>query len=247
MFNLEGKVALITGATGGIGEAITKALFASGATVVLTGRREDALNKIKAGLGDDSRVFTIAKSLDSEESANELVKETLEVAGSVDILINNAGITKDGLAMRMSSNDWDAVLDVNLKMPFLLSKAVIKPMMKKRNGRIINMSSIVGTIGNPGQCNYSASKGGMVAMSKSLSVEVAPRGITVNCIAPGFIATPMTDALSDEQKASLVKNIPTGTLGTPEDIAAAVVYLASDEAKYVTGQTIHVNGGMARI
>ena len=247
MFDLTNKVVLITGSTGGIGRAITKAVYNQGATVVLSGTRQEKLDAFKAEFEDTSRVFTVAKKLNTEEDAKSLIDEAIEKAGSISVLVNNAGITKDTLAMRMSGEDWDDVLNVNLKMPFLIAKSAIRPMMKNKFGRIINMSSIVGAIGNAGQCNYSASKGGLVAMSKSLAKEVSSRGITVNAIAPGFIATPMTDELTDDQKEALTKNIPMGSLGQPEDIANAVVFLASDEARYITGETIHVNGGLAMI
>lgn len=247
MFDLTGKVVLLTGAAGGIGRAIAKTMFGQGATLVLTDRGAEGLEALKASLGDDSRVFTILKDLATEEDAKSLVEEAVKIAGSLDVLVNNAGITRDGLAMRMSDADWDSVLAVNLRMPFFLSKAAIKPMMKKRFGRIINMASIVGVTGNPGQCNYSASKGGLIAMGKSLSVEVATRGITVNAIAPGFIATPMTDKLTQEQKDALTVNIPMKQLGSANDIANAVVFLASDESAYITGQTLNINGGMARV
>lgn len=247
MFDLTGKVMLLTGAAGGIGRKIAETAFAQGATLVLTDRGAEGLDALKASLGDDSRVFTIVKDLATEDDAKALIEESVEIAGAVDILVNNAGITRDGLAMRMSDADWDSVLSVNLRMPFFLSKAAIKPMMKNRYGRIINMASIVGVTGNPGQCNYSASKGGLIAMGKSLSVEVATRGITVNAIAPGFISTPMTDKLTQEQKDALTVNIPMKQLGTSQDIANTVIFLASEESGYITGQTINVNGGMARV
>jgi 3-oxoacyl-[acyl-carrier protein] reductase len=247
MFDLTGKVVLLTGAAGGIGRAISKTLFDQGATLVLTDRGQEGLDALKASLGNDPKVFTIVQDLATEDDAKSLIEKTVEQAGGLDVLVNNAGITKDGLAMRMSDADWDAVLAVNLRMPFFLSKAAIKPMMKKRFGRIINMASIVGVTGNPGQCNYAASKGGLIAMGKSLAVEVATRGITVNAIAPGFIATPMTEKLTQEQKDALTQNIPMKQLGSAQDIANTVVFLASDESEYITGQTINVNGGMARI
>ena len=247
MFDLTGKVVLLTGAAGGIGRAISKTLFDQGATLVLTDRGQEGLDAVKASLGNDDRVFTIVQDLATEDDAKSLIEKTVTQAGGLDVLVNNAGITKDGLAMRMSEGDWDAVLAVNLRIPFLLSKAAIKPMMKKRFGRIINMASIVGVTGNPGQCNYAASKGGLIAMGKSLAVEVATRGITVNAIAPGFIATPMTEKLTQEQKDALTQNIPMKQLGSAQDIANTVVFLASDESEYITGQTINVNGGMARV
>lgn len=246
MFNLTGKTALITGASGGIGGAIAKALHAQGATVALNGRNVDALQKLAAEIGAE-RVHVVAGALETAEAAEAVIKEAEEKMGQVDILINNAGLTKDGLFMRMKDEDWQVVQDVNLTAPFRLTRAAIKGMMKKRFGRIINITSVVGVTGNPGQANYCASKAGMIGMSKSMAAEVASRGITVNCVAPGFIATAMTDALNDEQKAKINATIPAGQMGTPEDIAASCVYLASDEAKYITGQTIHVNGGMAMI
>lgn len=245
MFNLTGKTALITGASGGIGGAIAKALHAQGATVALNGRNEEALKKLAADIG--ANVHVIVGALDTAEQAEAVIKQAEEKMGGVDILVNNAGLTKDGLFMRMKDEDWQVVQDVNLTAPFRLTRAAIKGMMKKRFGRIINITSVVGVTGNPGQANYCASKAGMIGMSKSMAAEVASRGITVNCVAPGFIATAMTDALTDDQKAKINSTIPAGTMGSPDDIAASCVYLASDEAKYVTGQTLHVNGGMAMI
>lgn len=246
MFNLNGKKALITGASGGIGGAIAKALHAQGADVALSGRNVEALNRLAADIGKD-RVHIVVGELNSAEAAEAVMKEAEEKMGQVDVLVNNAGLTKDGLFMRMKDEDWQVVQDVNLTAPFRLIRAAIKGMMKRRAGRIINITSVVGVTGNPGQANYCASKAGMIGMSKSMAAEVASRGITVNCIAPGFIATAMTDALTEEQKEKINVTIPAGAMGTPEDIAASVVYLASDEAKYITGQTIHVNGGMAMI
>lgn len=245
MFDLSGKKALVTGASGGIGGAIATALHARGADVALSGTREDALQALAATLGE--RAHVTPARLGEEGAAEQLVADATQAMGGVDILINNAGLTRDTLAMRMKDEDWDLVLNVNLKSAFQLSRACLKGMMKARFGRIISVTSIVGVTGNPGQCNYAASKAGLIGMSKSLAQEVAPRGITVNCVAPGFIATPMTDALNDDQKGAILGKIPTRAMGNPDDIAGATVYLASDEANYVTGQTLHVNGGMAMI
>jgi len=245
MFDLSGRTALVTGASGGIGGAIAKALHAQGAEVALSGTREDALGVLAAELGE--RAHVTPARLGDEGAAQKLVEDATLAMGSVDILVNNAGLTRDGLAMRMKDEDWDAVLNVNLKSAFQLSRACLKGMMKARFGRIISITSIVGVTGNPGQCNYVASKAGLIGMSKSLAQEVASRTITVNCVAPGFIATPMTEALNEKQAEAILGNIPTGAMGTPDDIAGAVVYLASNEANYVTGQTLHVNGGMAMI
>lgn len=245
MFNLSGKTALVTGATGGIGGEIAKALHAQGATVGISGRNEEKLSALAAELGE--RVHVLAADLSSDDAIKDLVARADAAMGQIDILVNNAGLTRDGLSMRMSSDDWQNVLDVNLTAPFKLAQAVQRGMMKRRHGRIINISSVVGVTGNPGQCNYVASKAGMIGWSKAMAAEVASRGITVNCIAPGFIATAMTDALNDDQKAKINATIPAGKMGASEDIAAAAVYLASDESGYVTGQTVHVNGGMAMI
>jgi len=245
MFNLTGKKALVTGASGGIGGAIAKALHAQGAEVGLSGRNVEALEKLAGEIG--SRVFVLPGDLNSSEAADALIKAAEEKMGQVDILVNNAGLTKDGLFMRMKDEDWQVVQDVNLTAPFRLTRAAIRGMMKRRWGRVINITSVVGVTGNPGQANYCASKAGMIGMTKSMAAEVANRGITLNCVAPGFISTAMTDALNDDQKAKINATIPAGEMGTPEDIAAACVYLAADEGKYVTGQTIHVNGGMAMI
>ena len=245
MFDLSGKKALVTGASGGIGGAIAKALHAQGADVALSGTREDALKTLADELGE--RAHVTPARLGEEGAAEQLIADATEAMGGVDILINNAGLTRDTLAMRMKDEDWGTVLNVNLKSAFQLSRACLKGMMKARNGRIISITSIVGVTGNPGQTNYCASKAGLIGMSKSLAQEVAARGITVNCVAPGFIATPMTEALNEKQQEAILGNIPSGAMGTPEDIASAVVYLASDEGNYVTGQTIHVNGGMAMI
>lgn len=246
MFNLSGKKALITGASGGIGGAIAKALHTQGADVALSGRNLEALNKLAAEIGH-TRVHVVPGDLSSAEGAEAVIKLAEEKMGQVDILVNNAGLTKDGLFMRMKDEDWQVVQDVNLTAPFRLIRAAIRGMMKRRYGRIINITSVVGVTGNPGQANYCASKAGMIGMSKSMAAEVAARGITVNCLAPGFIATAMTDALNDEQKSKINATIPAGTMGTPDDIAAGVVYLAADESKYITGQTLHINGGMAMI
>ena len=245
MFDLSGKTALVTGATGGIGGAIAKALHAQGAHVGISGRNEEKLEALSKELGD--RVSVLPADLSDSEAIADLVKRADEALGQIDILVNNAGLTRDGLSMRMSDEDWQQVIDVNMSATFKLAKAVQRGMMKRRFGRIINIASVVGVTGNPGQCNYVASKAGMIGWSKAMAAEVASRGITVNCVAPGFIATAMTDALNDDQKAKINATIPAGAMGTSEDIASASVYLASDEAGYVTGQTVHVNGGMAMI
>ena len=245
MFDLNGKKALVTGATGGIGGSIAKALHKQGATVGISGRNTDKLNALKAELGD--RVVVLAADLSSNEAIDALVKAAEEQMGQIDILVNNAGLTRDNLSMRMKDDEWQDVIDVNMTATFKLAKAVQRGMMKRRWGRIINISSIVGVTGNPGQCNYVASKAGMIGWSKAMAQEIASRNITVNCIAPGFIATAMTDALNDDQKAKINATIPMARMGSSEDIAAAAVYLASEEAAYVTGQTVHVNGGMAMI
>ncbi|MEO5337433.1 MAG: 3-oxoacyl-[acyl-carrier-protein] reductase [Magnetospirillum sp. WYHS-4] len=245
MFDLSGKGALVTGASGGIGGAIARALHARGAQVALSGTRVEALEALRKELGE--RAHVVPCDLSDAAGAEKLVKDAEAAMGSVDILVNNAGLTRDTLTMRMKDDDWQKVLDVNLTAAFRLSRACLKGMMKKRWGRMVNITSIVGVTGNPGQANYAASKAGMIGMSKSLAQEVASRNITVNCIAPGFIVTAMTDALNEEQKAALMPRIPAGRLGTVEDIAAGVVYLASEEAAYVTGQTLHINGGMAMI
>jgi len=245
MFDLTGKTALITGASGGIGAAIARALHGAGATVALSGTREGPLADLAAELG--SRAHVLPCNLSDPAAVEALPKAALAAMGGLDILVNNAGITKDQLFMRMSDDDWAQVLDVNLTATMRLCRGVMRPMMKSRWGRIINISSIVGATGNPGQANYAASKAGMIGMTKSLAAEVASRGITANAVAPGFIATPMTDKLNDEQKARINTQIPAGRMGTPEDIAAAVLFLASPEAGYVTGATIHVNGGMAML
>ncbi|PTQ68534.1 3-oxoacyl-ACP reductase FabG [Celeribacter persicus] len=245
MFDLTGKNALITGASGGIGGAIAKALYDAGATVALSGTRVEPLEALAAELGE--RAHVLPCNLSDKESVEALPKQAAEAMGSVDILVNNAGITRDNLFMRMSDDEWDSVLNVNLTSTFRLCKGVLRGMMKARWGRIVNISSIVGATGNPGQGNYAASKAGMVGMSKSLAYEVATRGITVNCVAPGFIATAMTEKLTDDQKDKINAQIPAARMGTPEEIAAAVLYLSSQEAGYTTGTTLHVNGGMAML
>ena len=245
MFDLTGKTALVTGASGGIGGAIAKSLHAAGATVGLSGTRTDPLEALAAEFGD--RAHVLPCNLSDAEAVTALPKQAVEAMGSLDILVNNAGITRDNLFMRMSDDEWQSVLDVNLTSTFRLCKGVLRGMMKARWGRIVNISSVVGATGNPGQGNYAAAKAGMVGMSKSLAYEVASRGITVNAIAPGFIETAMTDKLTDDQKSAILTQIPSGRMGTPEEIAAAVLYLASPEAGYVTGTTLHVNGGMAML
>jgi len=245
MFDLQGKTALVTGATGGIGGAIAHQLHACGATIVASGTRAEKLDALMGELGE--RCFAVPANLSDPAAPDALVAAAGEAAGGVDILINNAGLTRDNLAMRMKDEEWQEVLDVNLSSAFRLSRAVLRGMMKARWGRIVTVTSVVGATGNPGQTNYAASKAGLTGMTKALAQEVASRGITVNCIAPGFIETPMTDALSDDQKAALLGRIPAGRLGVVNDVAACAVFLASQEASYVTGQTIHVNGGMAMI
>jgi 3-oxoacyl-[acyl-carrier protein] reductase len=246
MFDLTGKTALVTGASGGIGGAIAHALYAQGAAVTLAGTRRGALDELAARLGERAHVRTA--DLKDPAAADSLVKEAEEaLGGRIDILVNNAGLTRDTLALRMKDEDWQTVLDVNLTAGFRLIRAALRGMMKRRAGRIVNITSVVGATGNPGQANYAASKAGLVGMSKSLAAEIASRGITVNCVAPGFITTAMTDVLTAEQREGAAKAIPMGRFGTPEDVAACVVFLASDEAAYVTGQTLHVNGGMAMI
>lgn len=246
MFDLTGKTALVTGASGGIGGAIAATLYAQGATVALSGTRRERLEEVAASLGTE-RVYVLPANLSDADSVAGLVPAAEAAMGQLDILVNNAGLTRDGLMMRMKDSDWDEVIRVNLTANFQLSRAVLRGMMKRRFGRIINITSIVGVTGNPGQVNYAASKAGLIGLSKSLAAEVASRGITVNCVAPGFIATAMTDVLADAQKEKLAATIPAGAMGAPADIAAAVAYLASQEAGYVTGQTLHVNGGMAMI
>ena len=245
MFDLSGKSALITGASGGIGAAIATALHGAGASVVLSGTRTAPLEALAAALG--GRAHVLACDLSDREAVEALPKAAIGVLGAVDILVNNAGITRDNLFMRMSDEEWESVLNVNLTSTFRLCRGVVRGMMKARWGRIVNISSVVGITGNPGQANYCASKAGMVGMSKALAYEVASRGITVNCVAPGFIATPMTEKLNEEQKGKILGQIPAGRMGEAGEIAAAVLYLASVEAGYVTGATLHVNGGMAMV
>jgi len=242
MFDLTGRSALVTGASGGIGADIARSLHAAGATVGLSGTRVEPLEALAAELG--SRAHVLPCNLSNADEVEGLVKRATEAMGAVDILVNNAGITRDGLAMRMSDDDWQSVIDVNLTAAFRLCRAAIRGMMKARWGRIVNISSVVGRAGNAGQSNYAASKGGLVALSKSLAEEVASRGITVNCVAPGFIETAMTEKLTEAQRNTILASVPAGRMGTPQEIAAAVLYLASQEAAYVTGATLHVNGGM---
>jgi 3-oxoacyl-[acyl-carrier protein] reductase len=245
MFDLSGKTALITGASGGIGGAIARALHHQGAAVLLAGTRQAALEALAAELGERARIHVA--DLADPAAPDALVKDAEAALGKLDILVNNAGLTRDGLAVRMKDEDWQKVLDVDLTAGFRLARAALRGMMRRRFGRIIGITSVVGVVGNPGQANYAAAKAGMIGLSKALAAEVATRGITVNCVAPGFIASPMTDALTQEQKARIGGAIPMGRLGAPEDVAASVVFLASDQAGYITGQTIHVNGGMAMI
>ncbi len=245
MFDLTGKTALVTGATGGIGAEIARALHGAGAHVVLSGTREAVLADLAADLG--GRTSIVPANLSDSAAVDGLIGLAEAAAGQVDILVANAGITRDGLLLRMKDDDWEQVLKVNLDSYFRLSRAALRGMMKRRFGRIIGITSVVGVMGNPGQANYAASKAGMIGFSKSLAQEVATRGVTVNCVAPGFIESPMTDALNEAQKAQILTTIPTGRLGSGGDVAAACVYLASDEAGYMTGQTLHVNGGMAMI
>ena len=247
MFDLTGKSALITGASGGIGGAVAKALHGQGATIVISGTRAEALEALKSSLGGE-RIHVATCNLADAASVEALPKAAEAALGtSIDILVNNAGITRDNLFMRMKDDEWDQVIAVDLTAVFRLTRAVLRGMMKKRWGRIVSVTSLVGTMGNPGQGNYAAAKAGVAGMTKSLAYEVASRNITVNCVAPGFIATPMTDALTEEQKASQLPRIPMGRFGEADEIGAAVLYLASPEAAYVTGQTLHVNGGMAMI
>jgi 3-oxoacyl-[acyl-carrier protein] reductase len=245
MFDLTGKTALVTGATGGIGAAIARALHGQGAKVALTGRREAELQSLATELGE--RVFVAPADLSDPAAPAVLVEKVEAEFGALDILVNNAGLTRDGLALRMGDKDWSDVIEVDLTAPFRLARACLRGMMKRRSGRIVSIASIVGVTGNPGQANYAAAKAGLIGMSKALAQEVAPRGVTVNVVAPGFVKTAMTDALNDAQKTALMGRIPMGRMGASEDIAAAVAYLASDEAAWVTGVTLHVNGGMAMI
>ena len=245
MFDLTGKTALVTGASGGLGGAIARSLHAQGATVVLSGTREAALQTVADELGE--RALVAAADLADAASVDGLIGRAEELAGQVDILVSNAGLTRDGLLLRMKDDDWSLVQRVNLDAFFRLSRAALRGMMKRRWGRIVGVTSVVGVTGNPGQTNYAASKAGMIGFAKSLAQEVAARNVTVNCVAPGFIASPMTDVLNETQRDSILSRIPSGRLGAPEDIAAACLYLASEEGGYVTGQTLHVNGGMAMI
>ncbi len=245
MFDLTGKNALVTGASGGIGAAIARGLHMQGAVVALSGTRVDPLEALAAELG--GRVHVLPCDLSDRDAVEALPKQAVEAMRSVDILVNNAGITRDNLFMRMSDEDWESVLNVNLTSVMRLCRGVVRGMMKARWGRIVNISSVVGATGNPGQANYAASKAGMVGLSKSLAYEVASRGITVNCVAPGFITTAMTDKLTDDQKAGILVQVPAGRMGEAAEIASAVAYLASPEAAYVTGATLHVNGGMAML
>ncbi|MBK5923876.1 3-oxoacyl-[acyl-carrier-protein] reductase [Rhodovulum sulfidophilum] len=245
MFDLSGKTALVTGASGGIGGAIARGLHAQGATVGLSGTREAPLAELAAELGE--RAHVLPCNLSDPEAVEALPKAATGAMGGLDILVNNAGITRDMLFMRLKDEDWQSVLDVNLTAAMRLCRGAMRGMMKARWGRIVNITSVVGTTGNPGQANYCAAKAGLVGLSKSLAHELASRGVTVNCVAPGFIATAMTDKLTDDQKGGILGAVPMGRMGTPEEIAAAVVYLASPEAGYVTGATVHVNGGMAMV
>jgi 3-oxoacyl-[acyl-carrier protein] reductase len=245
MFDLTGQKALVTGASGGIGGAIARALHAQGATVALTGTRESALEAVAEALGERTHVFTA--DLSQPDEPERLIKEAEAALGEVDILVSNAGLTRDGLAMRMKDEDWQAVLEVNLTAGFRLIRAALRGMLRRRHGRIVCVTSLVGVAGNPGQANYAASKAGIIGMAKSIAAEVATRGITVNCIAPGFITTAMTDKMTEDQRARAAAAIPMERFGTPGEVAAAAIYLASSEAGYVTGQTLHVNGGMAMV
>ena len=245
MFDLTGMTALVTGASGGLGSAIAKSLAAQGARLALSGSNPAKLEAFAKELGGDH--VTLVCDLSNAEQVDQLVPRAVEALGQLDILVNNAGVTRDNLAMRMKDEEWEQVIKVNLEASFRLMRAAMKPMMRARHGRIINITSVVGVTGNPGQANYVASKAGLIGMSKAFAQEVASRGITVNCVAPGFMASAMTDALTDAQKDAILSKIPTGAMGSGEDIGAAVVYLASREAGYVTGQTLHVNGGMAML
>ena len=246
LFNLSGKTVLITGAGGGIGKAIARSMHAQGAIIGLSDVKEEFLKDIATELGERVHILP-SFDITEEANVNALAEKAEEIMGKVDILVNNAGITRDTLAIRMAKEDWDAVISINLTTPFLLSKAIMTKMMKRRSGRIINIASVVGVMGNAGQANYSASKGGLIAMTKTMAREVASRGITVNSVAPGFIATKMTDVLPPDQKEKLLGAIPLGKMGTAEDVASAVTFLATEEAGYITGQTINVNGGMVMV
>ncbi len=245
MFVLQDKVALITGATGGLGGAIARKLHSQGATVVISGTRKEKLEELAKDLKD--RVVVKPCDLSDPEAIVNLISDVETELGKIDILVNNAGMTRDGLMMRMKDEDWSKVIDVNLSAVFRISREVMKGMMKRRSGRIINITSIVGVTGNAGQVNYAASKAGLIGMTKSMAAEVATRGITVNCIAPGFIQSPMTDVLNDKQREGILSAIPQGQIGNPDDIASGAVYLASDESKYITGQTLHINGGTTMV
>ena len=245
MFDLTGKTALVTGATGGLGGAIAKALHAQGATVALSGTRREVLDALAAEIG--GRTHVLSCNLADKNEVEALVPKAEEVMGQLDILVANAGITKDNLFVQLKDEDWDQVIDVNLSATFRLARTAVRGMMRRRFGRVIGITSIVGVTGNPGQANYAASKAGMIGMMKSIAAEYARRNVTANCVAPGFISTPMTDKLNEKQREAILGRVPAGRLGTSEDVAAAVVYLASNEANYMTGQTLHVNGGMAMI
>jgi 3-oxoacyl-[acyl-carrier protein] reductase len=245
VFDLTGKFALVTGASGGLGGAIVRALHAQGASVVLSGTRREALESVAAELG--ARAFVLPCDLSDKQAVEALVPAADAAMGGLDILVNNAGVTRDNLFLRMKDEEWDQVLAVNLTAAFRLSRACLKGMMRRRYGRIVSIASVVGVTGNPGQGNYAAAKAGLIGMSKALAAEVASRGITVNCVAPGFITSPMTDALNEKQREAILASVPAGRLGASDEIGAAVIYLASREAAYITGQTLHVNGGMAMI
>lgn len=245
MFDLTGKIALVTGASGSLGSAIAKALHAHGATVALHGTRVEALEALQSELGERAQVFPC--NLSDRAARATLVPTVIDALGQIDILVNNAGITRDGLAMRMKDEDWDSVIDINLNAPFELARACLRGMMKARQGRIIGISSVAGVVGNAGQANYAATKAGLIGMSKALAQEVASRGITVNCVAPGLIDSAMNEKLSDKQRESILANVPVGRLGAADEIAAAVVFLSSKEAGYITGETIQINGGMAMV
>lgn len=245
MFDLTGKTALVTGATGGLGGAIAKALQAQGATVALSGTRREVLDRLAAEIGE--RTHVLPCNLSDKNEVEALVPKAEEVMGQLDILVANAGITRDNLFVQLKDEDWDQVIDVNLTATFRLARAAVRGMMRRRFGRVIGITSVVGVTGNPGQANYAASKAGMIGMIKSIGAEYARRNVTANCVAPGFISTPMTDKLNEKQREAILGRVPAGRLGTSEDVAAAVVYLASNEANYLTGQTLHVNGGMAMI
>lgn len=245
MFDLTGKKALVTGATGGIGAAIAKALHGNGAIVALSGTRAGVLEEVRSGLGE--RAYAVTCNLSDPDDIEKLIPAAQDAMDGLDILVNNAGITRDNLAMRMKDEDWQAVLDVNLTAAFTLTRNCMRTMMKQRWGRVINITSIVGVTGNAGQANYAASKAGLIGMSKSFAQEVASRNITINCIAPGFIATPMTDELNEKQRTAILASVPAGRLGHVDEIGAGAAYLASEEAAYITGQTLHINGGMAML